>query len=173
MGLTEICEALIALNQLKEKGIIEDYAIGGGYAVIYHQVPYSTYDLDIFAIISSVDKILTLTPIKDFFREKGYKVQGEHIYVGEMAVQILPDIGPLYNEAVREAEETEVAEIPTRVIGAEHLIALSLIPFRQTDKYRISRLIETADRKLLDKIIDRYDDEENQLRKRLKSVLGN
>lgn len=90
-----------------------------------------------------------------------------------MAVQILPDIGPLYNEAVREAEETEVAEIPTRVIGAEHLIALSLIPFRQTDKYRISRLIETADRKLLDKIIDRYDDEENQLRKRLKSVLGN
>lgn len=50
MGLTEICEALIALNQLKEKGIIEDYAIGGGYAVIYHQVPYSTYDLDILQL---------------------------------------------------------------------------------------------------------------------------
>ena len=77
------------------------------------------------------------------------------------------------DEAVREAKETEVAEIHTKVIGAEHLIALSLIPFRQTDKYRISRLIEIADRKLLDKIIDRFDNGENQLRKRLKSILGN
>lgn len=173
MGLTEISEALLALNQIKEKGIIEDYAIGGGYAVIYHQVPYSTYDLDIFAIISSRDNIVTLAPIYDFFRKRGNKVQGEHIYVGDMPVQILPDISPLSDEAVREAEETEVAEIPTKVIGAEHLIALSLIPFRQTDKYRISRLIEIADRKLLDKIIDRFDNEENQLRKRLKSILGN
>lgn len=173
MGLTEISEALIALNQLKEKGIIEDYAIGGGHAVIYHQVPYSTYDLDIFAIVSNTENILTLTPIYDFFRERGNKVQGEHIYVGEMAVQIFPNINPLSNEAVREAKETEVAEIHTKVIGAEHLIALSLIPFRQTDKYRISRLIEIADRKLLDKIIDRFNNEENQLRKRLKSILGN
>ena len=173
MGLTEISEALIALNQLKEKGIIEDYAIGGGHAVIYHQVPYSTYDLDIFAIVSNTDNILTLTPIYDFFRERGNKVQGEHIYVGEMAIQILPNISPLSNEAVREAEETEVAEIYTKVIGVEHLIALSLIPFRQTDKYRISMLIKTADRKLLDNIIGRFGNEENHLRTRLKSILGN
>ena len=172
MGLTEISEALIALNQLKDKGIIEDYAIGGGYAVIYHQVPYSTYDLDIFAVLDSEENILTLTPVYDFFRERGNKVQGEYIYAGEMAVQILPNISPLADEAVRQAEKTEVAEIPTKVIGVEHLIALSLVPFRITDKYRISRLIETADRILLDNIIDRFGNEENQLRKRLKSILG-
>ena len=171
--LTEISEALIVLNQLKEKGIIEDYAIGGGYAVIYHQVPYSTYDLDIFAIISSEDNILTLTPIYDFFREKGSEVQGEHIYVGKMPVQILPNINPLSDEAVRRAEKIEVAGIPTKVIGVEHLIALSLIPFRATDKYRISSLIETSDKKLLDEIINRFNNEENQLRARLNSVLGN
>ena len=122
MGLTEISEALIVLNQLKERG---------------------------------------------------NEVQGEHIYVGKMAVQILPNINPLSNEAVKEAEEAEVSGIPTKVIGAEYLIALSLIPFRTTDKYRISKLIETVDRKLLDDIIDRFDDEENQLRKRLESILAN
>ena len=67
MGLTEISEALIALNQLKGKGIVEDYAIGGGHAVIYHQVPYSTYDLDIFAPINICRHI---GDIKDIGRYK-------------------------------------------------------------------------------------------------------
>jgi len=173
MALTEISEALLTLNELKEKGIIQDYAIGGGYAVIYHQIPYSTYDLDIFAIIRGRNEIASLAPIYDLFKERGNEVKGEHIYVGDMPVQILPDISPLADEAVRDAVETEVAEIHTKVIGAEHLIALSLIPFRQTDKYRISMLIKSIDKELLQEIIGRFDNEEYQLHAKLESILGN
>jgi len=172
LGLTELSEALIALNQLREKGVVEDYAIGGGYAVIYHQIPYATYDLDIFAIMSSGGSLDILRPVYKYIRERGYKIKGEHIYIGDMAVQILPNISPLSNNAVEEAIEVEVGGIPTKVIGVEHLIALALVAFRWGDKMRIEKLLEKADKKLLNKIIDRFGNEENQLHSRYKEVLA-
>ena len=172
MGLTELSEALIVLNQLKKKGVIEDYAVGGGHAVIYHQIPYSTYDLDIFAIISGEGGLDILHPVYKYFRENGYQIKGEHIYIGDMAVQILPNISPLSNSAVEEACKAEVDGIPTKVIGVEHLIALSLVAFRWKDKIRIINLLEKADKNLLEKVLNRFDNEENQLHTRFKEVLA-
>ena len=172
MGLTELAEALIALNQLKKKGVIEDYAIGGGHAVIYHQIPYSTFDLDILAIVGGEDSLRMLQPIYEYFREKGNKIEREHIYIGDMAVQILPNVSLLSNDAVEEAHKVEVEGIPTKVIRIEHLIALSLVAFRFKDKIRISQLIEKANKKLLNKIFDRFDNEESKLRKRYQEVLA-
>ena len=48
MGLKNI---LACLNELKDAGIIQDYAIGGGYAVMYYDLPISTYDLDILVLL--------------------------------------------------------------------------------------------------------------------------
>lgn len=44
-------EALKTINTLKEKGLIKDYAIGGGYALNYYIEPILTFDLDIFILI--------------------------------------------------------------------------------------------------------------------------
>ncbi len=45
--------ALETLNGLKGKGIIKDYAIGGGYAVNYYLEPSYTYDLDVLVLLGS------------------------------------------------------------------------------------------------------------------------
>ena len=36
---------LTELNKLKKEGEIKDYAIAGGYASIYHSIPYFTEDV--------------------------------------------------------------------------------------------------------------------------------
>ena len=173
MGLTEeLTEALILLNELKEMKIIEDYAIGGGHAIIHHNIEYASIDLDIFAIVVSEDSLHMLQPIYKYFRERGYGTKKEHIYVGDVPIQIFPNVSPLHNDAVKEADKVEVVGIPTKVIGVEHLIALSLIPFRQTDKWRIRELLAKADKELLGKIIDRFGNEENQLHTRYQKVLA-
>lgn len=168
----EIIEALKELNQLKEKGVIQDYAMGGGHALVYHQVEKPTYDLDIFAIIRSEDSLRMLQPIYEYFRSKGYRLKHEHIIIGRMPMQILPNISPLSDNAVEEADEVEIEGIPTKIIGVEHLIALSLVAFRQSDKGRIRALLEKADRESLDKLLNRFDNEENQLCPRFQELLG-
>ena len=173
MRLTgELAEALTILNELKELKIIEDYAIGGGHAIIHHEVEYASIDLDIFAIVVSEDSLRMLQPIYKYFRERGYEEKKEHIYVGDVPIQIFPNVSPLHNNAVEEADKVEVEGVITKVIGVEYLIALSLIPFRQTDRWRIRELLAKADKELLGKIIDRFGDEENQLHTRYQEILA-
>ena len=173
MGLLEeFAEALIALNDLKEREIIQDYAIGGGHAIIYHKVEYASVDLDIFAIIVSEDSFSMLQPVYNYFRERGHKAKKEHIYIGDIPIQIFPNVSPLHNNAVEEADKVEVGGIPTKIIGVEHLIALSLISFRPTDKWRIGQLLAEADKERLNKILDRFNNEENQLHTRYREVLA-
>ncbi len=92
--------------------------------------------------------------------------------VKDSEIQIFPNVSPLHNNAVEEADKVEVGGIPTKVIGVEHLIALSLISFRPTDKWRIIQLLAEADKERLNKILNRFDNEEGKLRKRYKSVLA-
>jgi len=164
-----IPEALGALNELKEKGVIQDYAIGGGYAVIYHNVPYSSYDLDIFAILRSDDDYMA---IYKHFREKGNKIEDVYIYIEDTPVQILPNISPLYNDTVEKAHEIEVDGVHSKIARVEHLIVIALQVFRAQDKYRILQLKEKVNKTLLDKVLDKYDDEKGTLRKRYKKVLA-
>ena len=168
----EFTEALTILNELRDVGIIEDYAIGGGHAIIHHEVEYASIDLDIFAIVVSEDSLRMLQPIYKYFRERGHKPKQEHIYVGDIPIQIFPNVSPLHNNAVEEADKVEVGSITTKVIGIEHLIALSLIPFRRTDKWRIGELLKKADKEKLNEIIDRFGNEENQLPTRYQEVLA-
>ena len=173
MGLSGgLAEAITLLNELKDIRIIEDYAIGGGHAIIHHDVEYASIDLDIFAIVISEDSLRMLQPIYRYFRVRGHGIKGEHIYIGEVPIQIFPNVSLLHNNAVEEAEKVEVAGVQTKVIGVEHLIALSLIPFRKTDEWRIGELLKKADNKRLNAIIDRFGNEENQLHTRYQKVLA-
>jgi len=165
----DIPGALGALNELKEKGVIQDYAIGGGYAVIYHNIPYSSYDLDIFAILRSDDDYRA---IYQHFREKGNKIEDVFIYIEDTPVQILPNISPLYNEAVEQAHQIEIDGVLSKIARVEHLIVIALEAFRLKDKIRIAQLLEKANTDILDKILDRFDDGKGTLRKRYKGILA-
>lgn len=166
MGLKE---TLRTLNQVKKEGIIQDYAIVGGYAVIYYAVPYSSYDLDIGVILRNDDDFHALY---QYFREKGNKIEDVYIYIDDMPVQFLPSyISPLYNEVIKQAKEVVIEGVNSKVAGVEHLIVLALDVFRARDKYRIIQLLGKADKKLLDKTIDKFD-KEGKLRARYKEVLA-
>ena len=72
------------INQIKENGLIKDYAIGGGIATIFYVEPFLTYDLDVFIIPSEkMEKknVILLSALFDFLKNKGYQWKGEHILI--------------------------------------------------------------------------------------------
>ena len=70
-------ETLKVLNELKEKGLIEDYAIGGAIAALRWIEPFFTQDLDVFILLKDGDEkkkeVIDLSPIYEYLKSKGYK----------------------------------------------------------------------------------------------------
>lgn len=135
-------EAIKVCNELKEKGLIKDYAIGGGIAAIFYVEPLLTYDLDIFFIPSGEESLSILSPIYDYLRQKGYSEHKEHIIVGGIPVQFIPVYNELIEEAVKEAVSIEYKDIETKVVRAEYLVAIMLQTSRPKDKERIVRFLD-------------------------------
>jgi hypothetical protein len=152
-------ETLRVLKELKRKHLIEDYAIGGGMAVVFHAEPLLTYDIDAFVILPpSSGQIVTLTPIYKYVREKGFKIRKEHILIGEMPVQIIPAYNALVEEAVKEAVEAKYERAKMRVVGVEYLVAIMLQTFRPKDRFRISMVMAEAkvDKRRLSRILRKH-----------------
>ncbi|MFN7141436.1 MAG: hypothetical protein ACK4UN_19075, partial [Limisphaerales bacterium] len=72
-------------------------------------------------------------------------------------VQFLPPTGPLVEEAIEHAVETEVEGERTFVFSAEHLVAIALQTGRAKDKARILQFLEddVIDQECLDQILAR------------------
>jgi hypothetical protein len=86
-------KTLKIINELKEKGLIGDYVIGGGIATIFYVEPFLTYDLDVFIIPSKKEKkknLILLSPIFNYLEDKGYHWRGEHIIIEGIPVQFIP-----------------------------------------------------------------------------------
>jgi len=162
-------EALRRLNELKRKGVIKDYAIGGGYAVNYYLEPILTYDLDIFVLMTT-DK--EYSELYQYFRSRKYQIKNVHIILEGMPVQFLPSfISPLIDEAIKQAKRIRVKGTPSKVLTVEYLIATLLMAFRPKDKMVIPHLLEQADMRLLDEMLGRFSDEKTPLDKRLGRIL--
>lgn len=167
MGFKEV---LADLNSLRETGIIKDYAIGGGYAVTFYDVPIMTYDLDVFVVLGSEDAYHNLF---EHYRHRGNKIEEVYIYIDDIPVQFLPsDISPLSDVAVKEAHEIDFEGVKGRIIKKEHLIALLLTAFRPKDIIRIRSLIDKVNKASLEALLRKFDNEKDQLYKRYKKVLA-
>lgn len=167
---SDLPNVLAELNDLVKLGIIGDYAIGGGYAVIYYGIPYTTFDLDVLVVLGSDEDFQRLYR---HYRQKGNRIKDVYIYIADMPVHFLPNyISPLYNNAIKEAKQIEVSGVPSKIVKVEYLIALLLTVLRPKDKIHINQLIKRADRPILNKILRRFDDGQHLLSKRLKEVLG-
>jgi len=169
-GTSNLPSVLTELNTLVRIGIIGDYAIGDGYAVMYHGIPYSTFDLDVLVVLGSDEDFHKLY---SYYRQKGNKIKDVYIYIADMAVQFLPNyISPLFNDAIKEAQRIRVGGVPSKVVRVEYLIVLLLTAFRPKDKIHIIELAKSADMSMLDEILRRFDDGQQLLSKRLEGVLG-
>ena len=115
------------LNALEREGVISRYAIGGAMGATFYVEPLLTFDLDVFVLLPQTPGgLLTLTPLYDALRGRGYAEEGECVNIEGVPVQFLPAYNALLVEALREARETAYDQTPTRVLRSEHLIAVCL-----------------------------------------------
>jgi len=154
---------LEVLNELEREGVFTRYVIGGAMAATFYTEPVLTFDLDVFVLLqSSATGLVSLAPIYDALRTRGYKEEQECILIEGVPVQFLPAYNALIEEALAQAREIDYEGVPTRVVRAEHLVAICLQTGRTKDRARIAMLCEQAqlDREFLAQILNRHQLEE-------------
>jgi len=137
---------LQVLNELERDGVVERYAIGGAMGATFYVEPLLTFDLDVFVILpKDAGNLLSLAPLYEALRSRGYTEEGECVLIAGVPVQFLPAYNALLEEALREARETLYEEVSARVVRAEHLIAICLQTGRDKDRERVRILREQAE----------------------------
>lgn len=150
---------LKVLNELEHAGVISRYAIGGAMGATFYVEPLLTFDLDVFVVLPETPGgLLTLSSLYDALRARGYAEEGECVNVEGVPVQFLPVYNALLEEALAEARETVYETTPTRVLRAEHLLAIALQVGREKDRQRVRLLLEQAaiDEPYLSDVLSRH-----------------
>ena len=137
---------LDVINRMQADGVIGEYAIGGAVGATFYLEPVATLDIDIFVSFSKTpgSSLITVSPIYDYLTARGYQAEKEYIIVEDWPVQFLPPSDALGEEALAQAVETELDGTRTRVMTAEHLVAIALQTGRPKDFTRILQFIESG-----------------------------
>jgi hypothetical protein len=153
-------KTLQVINQMRAEGVIGIYAIGGAVGATFYLEPAATLDIDVFVSFRGMEKssLISLSPLYEYLRARGYEARGEYIVIAGWPVQFLPPEDTLVEEALEEAVETEIENVPTRVMTAEHLAAIALRLGRGKDLARVLQFIEseTLDAAKFEDILTRY-----------------
>ena len=152
-------KTLKVLDDLQKKGLIKRYVIGGGIAVLFYAEPILTYDLDVFCLLpTEMGGVITLSSTYEYLQKKGYSVQEEHIVIEGIPVQFIPAYNELVEEAVEEAIDVKYKRVKTRIVRAEHLLAIMLQTYRPKDRARILVLLDEAEVNILylENILERH-----------------
>ncbi len=138
-------KTLAVINQLKEQGVINDYAVCGGMAAMFYMEPVLTYDLDIFCVLAGEEKGLNiLAPIYKWADRAGYKTFKEHLLIEGLPVQFLPVYNDLVKESVENAVEKKIGLVKTRVVAPEYLVAIMLQTSRKKDAINAGKMLGEA-----------------------------
>ena len=153
------------LNDLKNTGIIRDYAVGGATAVMFYAEPTRTYDVDVFVLFAGTPES-PLIPLSDIYRwaeDGGFETKSEHIMIHGVPVQFLPAHNSLAEEAVDSALTHDYESVPVRVIAPEHLVALAFQAGGSRQRERGWLLIESGkiDRTKLRELLARHQIDED------------
>ena len=152
-------KTLRVLNDLKRAGVVSRYAIGGAMGATFYVEPVLTFDLDVFIVLPATSGgLLTLSPLYEALRERGYREEKDCVNIEGIPVQFLPAYNALVEEALAEAREMTYEATPTRVLRAEHLLAIALQTGRAKDRERVRLLREqaTLDTHYLATLLDRH-----------------
>ena len=137
---------LRVLNELESAGVFGRYAIGGAVGAIFYMEPFLTYDLDVFVVLPTTESgLVTLAPVYEALRRRGYGEQAECVEIEGVPVQFLPAYNALVEEALAAAVETLYEETPTRVLTAEYLAAIMLQTGRDKDRQRFTTFLREAE----------------------------
>ncbi len=164
-------QAFAALNSLKRRRIITDWALYDAVGYIYYEEVIVTRDVDVFVSVR-VESDYYKKVLKAL-RSYGPMVsEAATFQIGALLVQVFPATGhPLWEDVVRSAVKTRVGGEPVKVASREHLIILALLRFHPArDVPRIGQLYPNADKQVLASLLRRFD-ENGQLAKRLGKVV--
>lgn len=162
-------KVLERLNRMKKTGVIKDYAIGGAHAVAYYLEPVKTIDLDIFIYAASDQEFYKF---RSYIKKSGFKLRGTHVVIDDIPVHFFPgSLHPFINEVIKMAKKIRVKNIPTKVLTVEYLILSLLLAFRLKDRMVIPDLLQLVDKDKLEKIVERFSNEEYLLDQRLQRIL--
>jgi hypothetical protein len=104
---------------------------------------------------------VSLEPIYQWARERGYPERAEHIQIEGVPVQVIPAHSALTEEAVRTAAVLEYEGQPVRVIQPHYLAAMALEGSARTAKrvQRVAAMLEAdvVDRDQLETLARKYD----------------
>jgi hypothetical protein len=131
------------INKLKEKGVIQDYAIGGAIASFFYLEATLTEDLDIFVQIESVNgEIITLSFLFRSLEDVGYsEFRKEGVVIDKWPVQFLPITTELEKEALKNARYEVIEGESVKVFSSEYLMAICLSVGRAKDKIRFEQFL--------------------------------
>ena len=134
------------LNELEKEGVFSRYAIGEAMAATFYTEPVLTFDLDVFVLLSkSGGGLLSLSPIYEALRLRGYGEEKDTVPIEGIPVQFLLAYNSLIEEALAQERETDYEGALTRVLQAEYLIAIGLQTGRAKDRARVAMLREQTD----------------------------
>jgi len=157
VGIKEVIETI---NRMKADGVIERYAIGGAVGATFYLEPVATIDVDVFVElhIPPGSQLVSPEPIFKYLRDRGCKMEGEHVVIAGWPVQFLPAGTALLQEALATAVERNVEGTPVRVFSGEHITAIALETGRAKDKARMLQFLEAGvlDRERLREILRRH-----------------
>lgn len=150
---------LQVLNELEREGVLGRYAIGGAVAAIFYMEPFATFDLDVFVVLPTQGMLVTLEPLYEALRRRGYSIENECVLIEGVPVQFLPAYNALVEEALANARESQLGETPIRVLSPEYLAAIMVQTGRPKDRQRLSVFLEQAefDKSKLKAILSHYE----------------
>lgn len=158
----KIAEVASVLLDMRRKGVIGKYAVGGASAVAFYTEPISTKDLDIFFLFEPPQRsvILSLETIYDFCRENGYTYDHEFISIGGWPVQFVESGNdPLWADALANSVTFSFEGGSIDVLPPEHLAAMWASVARAKDILKIQHFAESEvlDPVKLKDVLDQFD----------------
>ena len=132
------------LNQLRDAGVIVNYALFGALAQMRYTEPVATVDADVLVGVPEPERLDALGEIYKFCAARGYRASGEGIQVGAWPVQFIPVFSALTREAMEKAATAEFEGLAMRVVRPEYLATIALSTGRAKDDQRILALLESG-----------------------------
>ena len=163
-------DAISALNDLKQRHAIRDYAVIGAVAATAYMEAMSTADLDVTILTDTDEEYLHTFGI---ISEHAEGQEGMHQILGGVPIQVFPStLMPLYQDTLENARKLRIGNMRAKVATLEHLILLGLLANREQDHFRIRRLLRDAELERLGGLLERFDDAEKTLAARLENLRG-
>jgi hypothetical protein len=157
--MATLADVYRALNAMQAEGIVEKYAVGDGMAALFYAETTRTYDIDIFVLLKQQGLLVDLSSIYNWARERGYPIEGEHIWIHGVAVQFFSAKDGLETEAIEHARILDYDGVAVPVMAPEYLAILYVLVGGAKRRNRAYDLLEagTVSDKSLHEILARHD----------------